>query len=66
MEVSLFTFFRYEKERPGFQTVLEHLNHERVSYVLESLPLVHLDEITDLSSKVASRPTHSVLGELQT
>jgi len=45
---------------------LEHLHHERVSYVLEALPLVHLDEITDLSSKVAARPVDSILGITQT
>ncbi|XP_052798741.1 F-box/LRR-repeat protein 18-like [Mya arenaria] len=47
---------RFEKMRPGFQAVIEQIYHDRVTLTLESMPLVHLDEITDLSSRVASRP----------
>ncbi|XP_045168754.2 F-box/LRR-repeat protein 18-like isoform X1 [Mercenaria mercenaria] len=54
---------RYEGQRPGFHAVLEHLHHERVPGVLAALPLVHLDEITHLSSKVCSKPLLSLWGE---
>jgi hypothetical protein len=54
---------RFESQRPGFHAVLEHLHHERVPAVLAALPLVHLDEITQLSSIVCSKPLLSLWGD---